>query len=52
MAKFRITKSLQKFVSVQSALYNHFNQERHLYNRVNFKDMRAAALADWRRIAA
>ena len=45
MLKFRSTKSLQKFVSIQSAIYNHFNQNRHLYSRVNFKDMRAAALA-------
>ncbi len=29
---------------------NHFNQERHLYSRDNFKLNRAAALAEWRQL--
>jgi putative transposase len=33
MQRFRRTRSLQKFASV----YNHFNQERHLYGRQAFK---------------
>ena len=33
MAKFRNVKSLQKFVSAHASIHNHFNQERHLYNR-------------------
>jgi putative transposase len=37
MAKFRSVKSLQKFVSAHASIHNHFNQERHLYNRENFK---------------
>ena len=37
MAKFRSTKSLQKFTSIHSSIHNHFNQERHLYNRHTFK---------------
>lgn len=47
MLRFRRVRSLQKFVAVQSAVYNHFNQERHLYSRDNFKLNRAAALAEW-----
>jgi putative transposase len=39
---------LQKFVAVHASVYNHFNQERHLYNRSNFKLNRAAALTEWR----
>ena len=52
MSKFRSTKSLQKFTSIHASVHNHFNQERHLYNRQNFKDNRSAALADWRQVAA
>lgn len=50
MAKFRSVKSLQKFASIHSSIYNHFNQERHLYNRQNFKLNRTAALAEWRHL--
>jgi putative transposase len=52
MAKFRSAKSLQKFVSIHSSVHNHFNQERHLYSRQNFKLNRSAALAEWRQLAA
>jgi putative transposase len=52
MAKFRSAKSLQKFASIHSSVHNHFNQERHLYNRENFKLNRAAAVAEWRQLAA
>jgi len=52
MAKFRSAKSLQKFASIHSSVHNHFNQERHLYSRENFKLNRSAALAEWRQLAA
>jgi len=52
MAKFRRAKSLQKFAAIHSSVHNNFNQERHLYNREIFKLNRAAALAEWRQIAA
>ncbi len=52
MAKFRSAKSLQKFASIHSSLHNHFNQERHLYNRQTFKLHRTAALAEWRQLVA
>jgi len=51
MAKFRSVKSLQKFTSIHSSVHNHFNQERHLYNRENFKINRSAALTEWRQLA-
>ena len=44
MLRFRRIRSLQKFASVQAAIHNHFNQERHLYSRDNFKLNRTAAL--------
>ena len=48
MIRFRRMRTLQKFVSVHSSVHNHFNQERALYSRDNFKLNRAAALAEWR----
>jgi putative transposase len=50
MLRFRRTRTLQKFVSVQASVHNHFNQERHLYSRCNFKLNRTAALAEWRQL--
>ena len=50
MLPFRQMRSLQKFVAVHSSIHNHFNQERHLYSRTNFKLNRAAALAEWRQL--
>jgi len=52
MLRFRRMRSLQKFVAVHSAVYNHFNQERHLYSRNKFKLNRTAALAEWRDLGA
>jgi putative transposase len=48
MLRFRRMRSLQKFVAVHASVHTHFNAERHLYNRSNFKLNRAAALAEWR----
>ena len=52
MLRFRRMRSLQKFVSVHASVRNHFNQERHLYSRANFKLNRTAALAEWRQVGA
>ncbi len=52
MAKFRSTKSLQKFTAIHASIHNHFNNERHLHNRENFRINRTAALAEWRQLAA
>jgi putative transposase len=48
MLRFRRMQSVQKFASVHASVFNHFNRERHLYSRQNFKLNRAAALAEWR----
>ena len=42
MLRFRRMRSLQKFAAVHSSVHNHFNQERHLYSRQNFKLKRPA----------
>ena len=52
MLRFRRMRSLQKFVSVHASVHNHFNQERHLYSRSNFKLNRTVALAEWRQLGA
>ncbi len=50
MLRFRRMRSLQKFAAVHSSIHNHFNQERHLYIRDNFKLKRTVALAEWRQL--
>ena len=52
MQRFRSMQSLQKFAAVHSSVCNHFNQERALYSRDNFKVNRAAALAEWRQLCS
>ncbi len=52
MAKFRDAGTLQTFVSAHASIHNHFNHERHLNRRYIFKQDRAAALAEWRQLAA
>lgn len=47
MLRFRRMRTLQKFASVHASVYNHFNRDRALYSRQNFKANRAAALAEW-----
>ena len=51
ITKFRSAKSLQKFAAVHASVHNHFNQERHLYSRKNFKLNRSASLTEWRQLA-
>jgi len=48
MLRFRRMRSLQKFASVHASVHNHFNQERSLSSRPNYKANRAAALTEWR----
>jgi len=50
MIRFRRMRTLQKFVAIHASIHNHFNAERHLYSRENFKLNRAAALAEWRQL--
>lgn len=50
MLRFRWERSLQKFISIHASVYNHFNLERHVYSRHNFKLNRAVALAEWRQL--
>ena len=51
MLRFRRMKTLQKFSSVHAALHNHFNQDRHLISRDDYKARRSAALYEWQILA-
>jgi putative transposase len=52
MLKFRNVKTLQKFAPVHASIHNHFNLERHLTSRTEFRIARSAANAEWRELAA
>jgi putative transposase len=52
MQRFRRMHSLQKFASVHSSVFNHFNSDRSLSSRPVYKLNRAAALAEWRGLGA
>jgi putative transposase len=52
MLKFRRMRSLQKFVSIHSSVFNHFNKERHLNSRDTYKVQREAALVEWQQLCA
>ena len=52
MVRFRDVKTLQKLAAVHASIHNHFNHERHLNRHDIFKQARAAALDEWRQLAA
>lgn len=52
MARFRQMRSLQKFAAAHASVHNHFNHDRSIERRARFKDLREAALAEWRQLLA
>jgi putative transposase len=50
MNKFRSMHSLQKFVAIQSSFLNHFNHQRHIEKRENFKNLRQNSVDAWQNI--
>ena len=52
MQRFRSTRSLQKFTSIHSSVTNHFNLQRHLITRDDYKTKREAALIEWQQLYA
>ncbi len=48
MQRFRSMRCLQKFAAVHATVCTHFNLERSLYSKGNFKLNRAVAFAEWR----
>ena len=52
MQRFRSTRSLQKFTPIHSSVTNHFNLQRHLITRDDYKTKREAALNEWQQLYA
>jgi putative transposase len=52
MLRYRPMRSLQKYAEVHGSIQNHFNQERHLSSRLEFKERRATAFTVWRQLCA
>lgn len=52
MQKFKKGVTLQFFTSIHSQIYNHFNHQRHLQNRENYKKLRNESLSEWRGLCA
>jgi putative transposase len=50
MLRFRRMRSLQKFVSIHSSVYNHFSFERYINTKIRFKQRRDAAFREWREL--
>jgi len=52
MQRFQKIQSLQKFTSIHSSVTNHFNLQRHLITRDDYKTKRKAALIEWQQLYA
>jgi len=52
MGRFKLPGSMQRFLSVHDAIYDHFNVQRHLISRPVLRQMRARAAAEWHQIVA
>ncbi len=52
MQRFRRENTLQKFVSVYSAVCKHFSHERHLISQDEFKGKREAKLVESQQVSA
>jgi putative transposase len=48
MQRFKSAGSAQRFLSVQAAVYNTFNLQRHLISRTTLRTFRAEATSQWR----
>jgi len=50
MGRFKSPASMQRFLSVHDAIYNHFNLQRHLISRRTLHQTRTSAFAEWNEI--
>lgn len=51
LARFR-RRGLQKFAAAHAFAHSRFNPDRSIERRAGFKDLRGAALAEWRQLLA
>ncbi len=47
MQRFKSPGSVQRFLNIHAETYNHFNNQRRLINRLQFKKLRTDVLAAW-----
>jgi len=52
MGRFKSPGSMQRFLSVHDAIYNHFNLQRRLISRRTLHQTRTSAFAEWNEIVA
>jgi putative transposase len=52
MQRFKSPGSAQRFLSVHSSIYNHFNIQRHLISRNTLRRFRDAATSEWREMVS
>ncbi len=52
MSRCRLERTLQKFTAIHASVCNHFNHQRHLIQRDDFKTKLKAALIEWQQLAA
>ena len=52
MGRFKSPRSMQRFLSVHDAIYNHFNLQRHLISRRTLRQIRTNAFTEWFGIVA
>jgi len=52
MGRYKSPGSMQRFLSVHDAIYNHFNLRRHLISRPNLRQTRAKAYVAWNEFVA
>ena len=50
MQRFKSAGSAQRFLSIHAAVYNHFNDQRHLISRKYHRLFRIAAMEAWRHV--
>jgi len=47
MQRFESAQSAQRFLSIDAAVHNNFNVQRHLVSRSALRNLRAEAIAQW-----
>jgi transposase-like protein len=52
MQRFKSSGSAQRFLSTHAAVYNVFNNQRHLTTRPTYRTLRSEATSVWRDAAA
>jgi putative transposase len=50
MQRFKSPGSAQRFLSIHSAIYNSFYTQRHLISRRTLRELRTAAMEEWRAV--